>query len=297
MLIHNLRVRKSRLPTIFVTVLSITFVMMALLTTCSSNTQLESPNTVQSDCLDSVTIVAHRGGAALAPENTLKAFELGITLGADAVEMDVHMSKDGELIVIHDPTIDRTSDGTGSVRMLTLEQLQTFDVSTKYFTGTFGRQMIPTLEEVLSTIDGRVNVQLEIKVDADGSRYPGIEQLVLKTLEEFDILDTTMILSFDFPTIRAIEDMQPEVQTFALMGKNYMTAIGARGPDEIVRQVTASGADGVGISHAYLSPVLYEKLRSAGFRVGVWTVDTVALAKQFCELGVDFITTNRPDLF
>ena len=277
--------------------LFITLLTILLLSTCSSNSQPRSQPDDPAACLDSVMIVGHRGSAGIAPENTIEAFERGIALGVDAVELDVHLTKDGRIVVIHDSTIDRTSTGVGPVNGYTLDQLQTFDVSTKFFEGRYGPQSIPTLEEVLKLIDGRVAVQLEIKVDAKGDRYPGIEELVLHAVTDAGLKESIWILSFDFPTIKHIEELDPTINSLALIGKTYMTAISAKGPDEVVRQILETDTDGVGISYAYLSPVLYERLRNAGLAVGVWTVDTVALAMQYCNMGVDFITTNRPDLF
>lgn len=128
-------------------------------------------------------LVAHRGGAGLAPENTLAAFESGIAQKADLVEMDVHLSKDGQVVVMHDPDLTRTTDGSGNIADKTLAELKQLNDAAKYSgPGSYGRQEIPTLEEVVKLVNGRVGLQVEIKVKADGSRYPGIEQKVVDIL-------------------------------------------------------------------------------------------------------------------
>ena len=136
-----------------------------------------------------VTKVAHRGGAGLAPENTLAAFRAGLEQGADALELDVHLSRDGELVVIHDPILARTTNAAGEVGDMTFAELRQLDAAARYFGPPVGRQLIPTLQEVVDLAKGRASLQIEIKVRSDGSRYPGIESKVVETLRQSGMVD------------------------------------------------------------------------------------------------------------
>jgi len=247
-------------------------------------------------CDTSIMITAHRGGSSLAPENTLASFKSGIEHAADALEMDIHLTSDGSLVVVHDPSLARTTGKSVVVEEATLADIKKLDAAAKYFGKAFGPQQIPTLEEVLELNDGRLWLQIEIKLRSDGTRYPGIEQQLLQTLESYGMLNRVIIISFDFPTLKTIKELNSAVLTGALAGKAYLSSVGANGPAEVVRQILASGADYVGISHSYLSDALYTGFRDAGLGVGVWTVNTLEDMQKYINLGVNFITTDRPDL-
>jgi glycerophosphoryl diester phosphodiesterase len=240
--------------------------------------------------------VAHRGGAGLAPENTLAAFRAGLEYGADALELDVHLSRDGELVVIHDPIVARTTNAAGEVGALTFAELRLLDASARYFGPPVGRQLIPTLQEVVELAKGRASLQIEIKVRADGSRYPGIEAKVVETLRRSGMVDEAVVLSFDFPTLAAVKQIEPRLRTCALISRAYLEKIGKRGPAAVAAEMTALGATFVGVEKSWLSEPLYKELRARGLGVGAWTVDDPEAMRKFALMGVDFITSNRPDL-
>ena len=125
--------------------------------------------------------IAHRGASALAPENTIAAFERAVELGADVIELDLHMSQDGELVVIHDDTLDRTTDGSGPVHHRSLGELMRLDAG-RWFGEGFAGQRIPRLDEVLDRFAGKVPLALEIK--AGSTFFPGIEEKVVSALRE-----------------------------------------------------------------------------------------------------------------
>lgn len=244
--------------------------------------------------------VAHRGGAALAPENTLAAFRSGIAHGADALELDVHLSHDGRLVVIHDPTVDRTTNGSGIVADLSMAQLKALDASAR-FEGPFaGPQEIPTLEEVLELLaapgNERVGLQVEIKLRADGSRYPGITEALVSMLRAWSLVDRATALSFDFATLQTIARLEPGLRTCALVGKDYFKSAAAIPPDQIARSLAALGVDSVSVREQNLDRNLYAALRREGLGVSAWTVDDPGRMRSLAALGVDFITSNRPDL-
>ena len=249
-----------------------------------------------------VSIVAHRGGAALAPENTLSAFAVALEQDVDQVEMDIHLSRDGSMMVIHDPLLLRLTGKEGAVADYTEEELEQFDVASTFKGGKhyFGFQKMPTLEEVIEFVEANstrpVHYQIEIKVQEDGTRYEGIEQKLIAALQEHAILDRTIAISFDFPTLALIRTLEPKLQLGALISKAYLSSKGITGPETVAKNIQALNVEYVGIKSDYLSQALYDQFRSHDLGVGVWTVDDTVNMRKFVDMGVDFITTNRPDL-
>lgn len=246
-------------------------------------------------------LVAHRGGAGLAPENTLAAFRNGLAFAPDYLELDVHLSADGRLAVIHDPLLARTTDRTGRVADFSMAELAGFDAAARFFGPAFGRQRIPSLEEVLDLVAGsddpKPMLQIEIKLRDDGLRYPGIEAALIELLRERDMIERSVVLCFDFPTLADVAALEPRLKRCALIGRAYMASVGKRGPEAVAEEMAALGAEYVGVREDSLSRPLYEALRSRGLLIGAWTVNEEARMKELIKLGVDFITTDRPDLF
>ncbi|MEW5719037.1 MAG: glycerophosphodiester phosphodiesterase family protein [Chloroflexota bacterium] len=248
---------------------------------------------------NNIVFIGHRGAAGEAPENTLAAFRRGLEVGADAIELDVHLSKEDELVVIHDPRLDRTSDGTGLVRDLTLAEISRVNAAAKFKGGTdYGVQRIPTLQQVYDALGSRANIQVEIKVDAQGNRYPGIEQKVIEVVRRNNAVARTSIGSFDFPTLQEVQRLEPQLQRVAFISTAYLGKKGmrAQGPDEIAAELVAVGAQGVGVEKSYLAKPLITAFKQAGLIVGAWTVDDFVEMWNLIDLGVDMITTNRPNL-
>jgi len=130
--------------------------------------------------------IAHRGASAFAPENTMAAFEKAIELGADVIELDLHLTRDNEIVVIHDDTLDRTTDGSGPVHQRSLGELMRLDAG-RWFGEGFAGQRIPRLAEVLDRFAGRVPLALEIK--AGSTFFPGIEEKVVSALRQRAVID------------------------------------------------------------------------------------------------------------
>ncbi|MGB4406738.1 MAG: glycerophosphodiester phosphodiesterase family protein [Sphaerochaeta sp.] len=250
----------------------------------------------------SVSIVAHRGGAALAPENTIAAFTVALEHDVDAIELDINLSKDGSLMVIHDPLLLRLTGQPGAISDYTAQELQQFDVASTFRGGKhyFGIQKMPTLSEVIEFVEGNatrpIQYQIEIKVKDDGSRYEGIEQKLIDTLNEYAILDRTIAISFNFPTLALVRKLQPDLQLGALISKEYLSSKGITGPETVAKNMKALNVEHVGIKSDYLSQSLYDQLRAYDLGVGVWTVDDTINMRKFVNMGVDSIITNRPDL-
>ena len=243
----------------------------------------------------SVMVLAHRGGAGLAPENTLASFRNGIALNADFIEMDCQLTQDGIPVIIHDDTIDRTTDGKGRVADFSLEKLQLFNAAARYANGTTERQVIPTFAQVLDLAKRtKVRIEVEIKVPAQG-RQRGIEQLMLDTIEDFEMRDRVQISSFDFNVLRDVKKLSSRTKTVALVTSDFYRANDLSQPAKMAELIQGIGAEIFASNKDFLSPALVQEMRQRKILVEAWTVDAEAEMKKFIAMGVDGIITNRPD--
>ncbi len=243
-----------------------------------------------------VLVVAHRGGAALAPENTLAAFENAIKIGVDQVECDVHLSKDGELVVMHDPDVSRTTNGTGQIGQMTLAEIKKLNDAAKFGNGSWPEQEVPTLGQVLDLVKGKASIQIEIKLAAGNARYPGIEKKVADALYAKGMTDKAIVISFDFPTLKDVKAIDPRVKTGALVNAQWMTARMTKSPEEVVGEVIqATSADYFMPTSGSVTEALVKATHARGLKMGVWTVDAPQDMRRLAGFGVDAITSNRPD--
>lgn len=272
----------------FITMAAFAAIVLMGATSCATLDRKEAD-------VSSIQVVAHRGGSLLAPENTLLAFEAGIKAKADQLELDIHLSKDDVMIIMHDPTLKRTTNQSGTIGDYTVDELKQFNAASSHEGHPFTE--IPTLKEVLDLVkDTDLELQIEIKVDNDGNRYEGIEEQLVAMLNEYDLIDRSIIISFDFPSLTRIHELEPKLRRGALVSKDYMSKIGSKGPDAVAQGIKDLGVEFIGINHVYLSANLYAALRVQGLGVGAWTVNDESTMKKIAALGVDFITTDRPDL-
>ncbi len=227
-------------------------------------------------------IIAHRGAMGTAPENTAASFEKAIAEGVDGVELDVHLSKDGHLVVIHDESIDRTSNGKGMVKDMTLEELRRYDFGS-YFDEAYAGERILTLEEALEIIRECKLINIEIK---NGPIfYEGIEEKVLKVIRDFDIASRVIISSFNHYTINKISKLQPEISCGIL----YME--GLFKPWEYARNV---GAQALHPYYFAITPDEIGRCRENGVKVNVWGANDEFFIRGLIEAGVDGIITDYP---
>lgn len=215
--------------------------------------------------------VGHRGAAGLEPENTLRGFRRAIELGVDFVECDVHLTRDGRLAVIHDETVDRTTDGHGSVSGFTWDELRRLDAGM--------RERIPALEEVLETVRGHVGVLVELK-------GAGVEEAALKTAQALGMADAVFFTSFHLDRIERIRRLSPSQATGAIFGDP---------PPDACARAAAAGARSLGINHRFLTPILVQEARDRRLPLRAWNPDTEPEIEQMVDLGVDGIGSNRPD--
>ena len=228
-------------------------------------------------------VIAHRGASAAAPENTIAAFEQAITDGADGIELDVHLSRDDQLVVIHDASVERTTNGSGPVRDRTLRELKRLDAG-----GWRGRQFegqrIQTLQEVLERFRGRTRFWIELKGGSD--QYPGIEERVVSTIEIYDVLDRALVQSFDQKALEQIKSLNREVRVGVLTDRRPIRRIiGSLAPPyALCPSADAIADDDLGA------------MRAAGLDCYVWTVNEPAQMDRLIGYGVSGIITDRPEL-
>ncbi len=252
-----------------------------------------SPSTLQySDSHGEIrtSFIAHRGASFDAPENTLQAFRLALEQSADGVETDIHLTRDGEIVCIHDPTTTRTSGRAMTIANSSWSELRELDVGTWKGPQWEGAR-IPLLRDALDCVPSGRLIFIEIKC---GCR---IFHPLKKTIEESKLAaDQIRIISFDIETVAAAKRALPELKTYWLTSFSEPVSDKEADPsaEKIVAILRETGADGVDcVAHAALNRQFTGILRDAHMEIHVWTVDDPASAQRFISLGVDSITSNR----
>lgn len=232
-----------------------------------------------------VKVWAHRGASGYAPENTLDAFKLAVEQGADGVELDVQMSADGQLVVIHDETVDRVSGVHGYVKDLSIEELKSLNVNKPH--PEYEKVQIPTLREVYEILQPYgITINVELKTGIFW--YPGLEEKVVRLTEEMGMCEQVIFSSFNHASIVKIRELAPHMQTAILYS------------DVIVDVVDYAEKLGVNALH----PAVYhlkmadfvEKWVNSSLDVNVWTVNETADMEMLMKAGVHAVITNYPDL-
>ena len=237
-------------------------------------------------------LAAHRGGSLLWPENSLLAFRNALALGADFIEFDVHLSRDGEVVVIHDATLDRTTTGSGPVQGRTVAELETLRLKDR--SGAVTQEAVPTLDEVVAVAaQAKRRMLLEIKVDASKARYPGIEEKVLAILDRHAMAGSTVVMSFEAATWRRVRELRPDIAICALYSARML------GRSSLTTELDALRAAGVGligVEHTAVDGAAVAQAQRAGIGLGAWTVNDPADMKRVIAAGVTILITDQPDL-
>lgn len=229
-------------------------------------------------------VLGHRGASGYAPENTLEAFKMAMDMGADGFELDVHLSKDGELVVIHDETVDRTTDGTGFVGEMTLAELKALDASNHK--EAYKGVKIPTLAEVYDLIRDTDHI-VNVEIKTDNIFYPQLEEKVLALEKEKGMEGRIVYSSFNHYTVKKIRALAPDAQIGMLFGDVLVE------PYDYCKSV---GANLLHPSKANLNvPGFAEKAKEAGLGMNVWTVNEVEYMEKCLACGAG-IVTNYPDI-
>jgi glycerophosphoryl diester phosphodiesterase len=256
-------------------------------------------------------LAAHRGGALLWPENSLRAFRESLALGVDLLELDVHLSADGHVVVIHDAMLDRTTEATGPVGARTAAELGR--VRLRGRDGVVTDERVPMLEEVLALVaPSAAGLLLEVKGptpqvnvlyerdDGDvhivpGPEYAGLVDCALALVRTASMLGRVNVMGFSPSVVTRARALEPGVSTTFLVEALHVQYVGAR-PEDAIAWAARLGATDVGLQHTLASPAVMAAARTAGLRVGVWTVNDEAAMRLVIELGVDVLTSDRPDL-
>jgi glycerophosphoryl diester phosphodiesterase len=234
-------------------------------------------------------VAAHRGGALLWPENSLTAFRGALGLGVDLVELDVHLTRDREVVVIHDPTLERTTTRQGAVVDTSWAELAGVRLR-----GAKG-ETVPRLRDVLELVrPSRVRLLVEIKVPSTLARYPEIEAKTLQLLRETGLLDRATIMAFEWDTLERLRALDGGVRLTGLLDRRQAAEVG--GVAAAARRLASLRADDLGIERTLLSPEAVAAARAAGLTIGVWTVNDPDELRRALDSGVDYVTTDRPDL-
>lgn len=228
-------------------------------------------------------ILGHRGGTKAYPENTLINFKKAVELGADGVEFDVQLSKDGEMVVIHDEKIDRTMSGSGYVKDFKLAELKAMSAG-ESFASEFKEEKIPTLREVLEVVKDLEFINIELK---NYLAYPKLEEKVLKLLAEFGIQEKTIVSSFDHYSLQKIKKLQPEIKTGALMAAKMINA-----PDYAFKR----GFDALHLNYLTADQEVIDKAHFMGLELNVYTVNEAEMLKKLIEAEVDMIITDELEM-
>ncbi|WP_406687695.1 glycerophosphodiester phosphodiesterase [Rossellomorea vietnamensis] len=232
--------------------------------------------------------IAHRGAAAYAPENTIASYDLAVDMKADYIEIDVQRSKDGELVVIHDTSVDRTTDGSGKVGDLTLEEMKSLDAGS-WKGEQFAGEEIPTFEEVLDRYHGKVGILIEMK---SPELYPGIEEQVADALKERH-LDTPqnekiILQSFNFDSMKKMDQLLPKVPVGVLAWSQ------SQATPEALKEISTY-AEWFNPSYGIVTEQVVEDVHSLDMQIGSWTVRSHEAADFLFDMEVDAIITDYPD--
>lgn len=232
--------------------------------------------------------IAHRGATGYAPENTIAGFDLAVDMKADYIEIDVQRSKDGELVVIHDTTVDRTTNGTGKVGDLTFDFLRSLDAGS-WKGEQFAGEPIPTFEEILDRYHGKVGILIELKAP---ELYPGIEEQVADALKERNLdkpqNEKIIIQSFNFGSMKTMDQLLPNVPIGLLTSNRVDTTA------EALKEFSAY-ADWFNPSYGIVTKELVNQVHTLGLQIGSWTVRSQEAADFLFEMEVDAIITDYPD--
>ncbi len=230
---------------------------------------------------------AHRGASGwdrqYAPENTMPAFEKAAQMGADGIELDVQLTRDGEIVICHDERIDRTSDGSGWVKDYTLVEIKKFSFSKPHPEYSF--VPIPTLKEFFAFLQGnRLVVNIELKTGV--IYYANLEEKTVNLARQMGVEQRIIYSSFNHYSLQKLKQIDPEVRIGLLCGENFIDV-----PDYPAR------LDAVAVHPSFraLTDDFVEQCHICGLAVHTWTVDVKSDMKHLCDVGVDAFITDCPD--
>lgn len=239
-----------------------------------------------SERVDEVSIYAHRGMSGTFPENTMTAFQAALDAGVEGIELDVQMSKDGHLVIIHDEQINRTTNGKGYVKDLTLDELLGLDAG-GWFSSDFIGEGLPSLQLVLEWLVEEGNdLTLNIELKNDIIAYEGMERKVLDLIDRYQIQDRVIISSFNAPSLKKVKAINPNISVGYLIAGVKQDAI------KVARDI---GADAIHCQPSFALSTYGREAIEKGYPLRVYTVNERAVKEQLVETGVEVIMTDVPE--
>lgn len=232
-------------------------------------------------------VYAHRGYSGRYPENTMPAFEMAYEAGCDGIELDVQLTKDGEVVIIHDETIDRTTDGCGYVRDYNLCDLQKFDATKVKPLKTKSFVNIPTLREYLEWAKDK-NITTNIEIKSGVYYYEGLEELSYNLVKEYDLESKVIFSSFNHMSIIDIKRINPKMRVGALVEHE--------GLENAAYYCKKFGFEFFHPGHKCLKDKDAVDCINNNVGINVWTINDMDVLTRMCELGVDGVITNYPDI-
>jgi len=232
-----------------------------------------------------ISVIGHRGASAYEPENTLSSFDLAIAQGVDALEFDVNLTRDDVPVIIHDTTLERTTDGSGKVREKSLAQVKKLNAAAKALNHRF--ESVPTLEEVVGRYHEKMRLMVEIKYGS--SFFKGIERKVISILENSDAIDDCEIISFDFDCIRKVRAIRSDVSTGIIFSGKI---------SDFTRIASEIGCSALHPSYDYITKDdMLQTRKGTRLEVYTWTVNDLEEIRHQCEvIRPNGILTDYPDL-
>jgi glycerophosphoryl diester phosphodiesterase len=216
--------------------------------------------------------MGHRGAKAYEPENTLRSIHRALNMGVQAVEIDIHLSRDGHLVVIHDDTVDRTTNGTGRVADLSWEELRRLDAGLG--------ERLPSLEEVAALVRGRAHLLVELK-------DPQAVEPLAAFFSAQNLFADAHVISFWHPALKKLRRLESRIRTGVLF-------VGC--PVDPPALARAADAEALILNYQYVTPDLVTSARQAGLTVAVWNIDRVSDLLPLLPLDLDYIGSNAPDI-
>ena len=232
-------------------------------------------------------IIGHRGASAVAPENTMAAFREAIAVGADGIEFDVRLTRDGVPVVIHDSTLRRTGGIDQRVADLTSQELSKIDVGSWFKGGSFAGERVPSLAELFELFQTNDrNLYLEMKCDSP-AEYRPLAEACCRTIDAYSLKERVVVECFQLPALEILKEIDSDIKTAALFDRIFID-------QSVVERATEIGAMAVALHHRLGRKGLVGRAKQAGLHVAVWTVDDPIWIDRARAIGIDALITNDP---
>ncbi len=236
------------------------------------------------------TLISHRGAAGLFPENTLAGVQKALDLKVDRIEIDVHQTKDSVLVLMHDITLNRTTNGQGKVKHQTYEELQNLEVDL-----VAQREKIPTLEEIIKLVNGRAILMIEVK--KGDAYYSNIEQRIVDLIHQYNGQGWCYVMSFDDRVIEMVDAIDDSIVLYKLfVSKPRFLPVILSKKLQFKGLESYEMVDGFCVMYPFAHRRLVERVHALDKTIFVWTLNDTTRFKRLLDLGVDGVITDRPDL-